>query len=369
MAAIAAWTCGFICTVTEKNAPARAHGAGERRGVERRVGPHHQRPGAPGGAGGGDRFGGKRRGPAGGVRVAAAQPGGGDHRGGQRRADRRGQRVQPADQQALALDLGMAERRALLLMPVDPLLHRVNVDERQHVRAGQQRCAAGQLRQQQPVHLPQLEHVPPGERAQERAQRGRRPDPAEQRRHRPVPQQVHVVDAVRPRDHPGHQAGHLQVRVHPAPVSDGHVLTGQRGQASPLGQRHHRHQARPRHEIRVIKRRVDLGQLMQQSHLTGAPSDQVMEASATPIVPGQGAPFASTRRTRPLFTRWIEAKPLTCRTWQCAACGALHDRNVNAARNILAAGRADRLNACGGDVRPGPALAVAREAGTQRGAA
>jgi hypothetical protein len=42
--------------------------------------------------------------------------------------------------------------------------------------------------------------------------------------------------------------------------------------------------------------------------LTGAPSNQPMAASATPIVPGQGAPFASTRRTRTLFTRWIEAK-------------------------------------------------------------
>ncbi len=55
---------------------------------------------------------------------------------------------------------------------------------------------------------------------------------------------------------------------------------------------------RPARETRFgsSKRRVDLGQPMQQSHLTGAPSDQVMEASATPIVPGQGAPFASTRR-------------------------------------------------------------------------
>jgi integrase len=35
-----------------------------------------------------------------------------------------------------------------------------------------------------------------------------------------------------------------------------------------------------------------------------------MEASATPIVPVQGAPIASTRRTRPPFTRWIEAKKL-----------------------------------------------------------
>jgi putative transposase len=62
-------------------------------------------------------------------------------------------------------------------------------------------------------------------------------------------------------------------------------------------------------------------------------------------------------------------KPLSVRAWQCAACGTVHDRDVNAARNILAAGRADRLNACGGSVRP-PALAAApSEAGTHRGAA
>jgi putative transposase len=35
-----------------------------------------------------------------------------------------------------------------------------------------------------------------------------------------------------------------------------------------------------------------------------------------------------------------EAKPLHVRTWSCP-CGAVHDRDVNAARNILAAGRAD----------------------------
>jgi transposase len=62
-------------------------------------------------------------------------------------------------------------------------------------------------------------------------------------------------------------------------------------------------------------------------------------------------------------------KPLSVRTWACAACGAVHDRDINAARNILAAGRADKSNACGGQVRPAALLAPVGEAGTLRGAA
>ena len=62
-------------------------------------------------------------------------------------------------------------------------------------------------------------------------------------------------------------------------------------------------------------------------------------------------------------------KPLSVRQWTCAACGTVHDRDVNAARNILALGRRESLNACGGDVRRGTAPAVAGEAGTLRGAA
>jgi putative transposase len=46
-------------------------------------------------------------------------------------------------------------------------------------------------------------------------------------------------------------------------------------------------------------------------------------------------------------------KPLQVRIWQCGTCGVVHDRDINAAKNILAAGRAERLNACGETVRPG----------------
>jgi putative transposase len=45
----------------------------------------------------------------------------------------------------------------------------------------------------------------------------------------------------------------------------------------------------------------------------------------------------------------LDTLPLHVREWTCR-CGAVHDRDVNAACNILAAGRA--VNACGDGVRP-----------------
>ena len=48
-----------------------------------------------------------------------------------------------------------------------------------------------------------------------------------------------------------------------------------------------------------------------------------------------------------------EAEPLHVRAWTCR-CGATHDRDVNAARNILAAGTRGQVNACGAGVEPRP---------------
>ena len=62
-------------------------------------------------------------------------------------------------------------------------------------------------------------------------------------------------------------------------------------------------------------------------------------------------------------------KPLHIRQWTCAACGTVLDRDLNAARNIVALGRRETQNACGGDVRRETDSAIASEAGTLRGAA
>jgi transposase len=48
----------------------------------------------------------------------------------------------------------------------------------------------------------------------------------------------------------------------------------------------------------------------------------------------------------------VDRPPLSVRWWICPSCTAEHHRDVSAARNLLAAGLAERQNACGANVRP-----------------
>jgi putative transposase len=56
--------------------------------------------------------------------------------------------------------------------------------------------------------------------------------------------------------------------------------------------------------------------------------------------------------------------PLQIRQWTCPSCQTVHDRDHNAAKVILAAGRAERLNDCGAHVSPQRDAAAGVEAGS-----
>lgn len=59
--------------------------------------------------------------------------------------------------------------------------------------------------------------------------------------------------------------------------------------------------------------------------------------------------FYPSSKTCSVCGRIMESLPLDIREWACT-CGAVHDRDINAAKNILAAGLA--VSACGDGVRP-----------------
>jgi putative transposase len=73
--------------------------------------------------------------------------------------------------------------------------------------------------------------------------------------------------------------------------------------------------------------------------------------------------FAPTSQTCPQCGRVDGPKPLSVRSWTCR-CGAVHDRDVNAARNVLALGHRESRNDRGAQVRPAPVLAPRDEAVT-----
>lgn len=65
----------------------------------------------------------------------------------------------------------------------------------------------------------------------------------------------------------------------------------------------------------------------------------------------------------------VEAMPLKIRVWRCPECRTEHDRDANAAKNILAAGRAERQNAGGAQVSPPVGEVRGHEAGSSSDAA
>ncbi len=78
--------------------------------------------------------------------------------------------------------------------------------------------------------------------------------------------------------------------------------------------------------------------------------------------------FSPTSKTCSACGEVLEALTLDVREWACPSCGVYHDRDVNAACNILAAGLVVNT-ACGGDIRPVAARvgqAIPNEAGRSR---
>ncbi len=212
---------------------------------------------------------------------------------------------QPRTATCLPAILRVAEPGALLAVPVDPLLHRVDVHECEPPRPGGSGASAPASR------------GTPGP-----------PSPAGTRCARPIDRRCNKSAGMGPGlSRTGRTSGAwrstpissmLSRRPCPRPGTrpSGARSPWRRVDAggrtrSPTRAGEPARSARPSrgpargvpHEKQVIERRAGPRQAMQQLHLQGVLSNRVMEASDTPILPAQRAPFTLTRPKAPLFDR------------------------------------------------------------------
>jgi hypothetical protein len=95
-----------------------------------------------------------------------------------------------------------------------------------------------------------------------------------------VAQHIEVVDRVCAGGHARHDRGDLRPCVRSLRPAQGEPLVGQIRQSCPLGQPHHRHQARLRHEIRIIEDHRHRAGPVRRSH-------QQMPFCSIMIIPSQ----------------------------------------------------------------------------------
>jgi hypothetical protein len=215
------------------------------------------------------------------------------------------------EQRVVAEQLGVAVGGALLEPAADLADEAVDVDHQPPV-AGPRARLPGPLERlaEQPV---ELAHVPEGERAQERAKRGRGGNPApEQPAGATGAQHVTVVDAVRAEHHRVDQRQQLAARVRrPRPVApQPHQIACQRLDTEPLGERRDDHHASPRDRSLIVE--LDLqGIQSDQLVILHHRGDLLTQDATAPIgrfSPAQGVILRPRPDGTALAKRWIRAK-------------------------------------------------------------
>jgi len=151
--------------------------------------------------------------------------------------------------------LGVPVAGALLLLAADLADEAVDIDHQRSLSGAGARLP--RPRERDIEDSVELADMPERERTQKRPERGRRhhPVPEDQAR-APGSEHVHVIDAVRPGEHPVHQRHHLTARQARSrrPGVEPHRLVHQLLDPQPLRERRGHHQTRVTDEPFLVER-------------------------------------------------------------------------------------------------------------------